>query len=164
MGKPSQLDPRPSPTPSRDHGKKTEKEEEENRPPASQQSKMPWKIRPRRRKREHCQQHLPGTNGNSPGIDLRHRGMKRTPVKHPQPPQLSQNPQHPRPAANESSSGSIPGTKLILADFLSRLKEAEARNPPNDLVETTSPDHLPPSALNRLVETTSPALTTVQSL
>ena len=62
---------------------------------------MPRKIQPRRRKREHRQQHLPGTNGNSPGIDLRPRWMKRTPVKHPQPPQ---HPQHPCPAANENSS------------------------------------------------------------
>ena len=30
-----------------------------------------------------------------------------------------------------------------------------SRNPPNDLVETTSPDHLPPSAPSGLVKTTS---------
>ena len=94
--------PTQPPTPSRDHGKKEEKEEEENRPPASQPSRIPRKIRPRRRKREHHQQHLPGANGNSPGIDLRPRWMKRTPQKHPQPPK---HPQHPRPAANENSSG-----------------------------------------------------------
>ena len=82
----------PAPTPSRDHSKKTEKEEE-NRPPASQPSRIP-----RQRKREHHQQHLSGANGNSPGIDLRPRWMKQTPKKHPQPPQ------HPRPAANENSS------------------------------------------------------------
>ena len=75
--------PVPAPNPSRDHGKKMEKEEEENRPPASQSPKMPRKIRPRRRKREHRQQQLPGPNENAPGIDLRPRGMKRTPVKHP---------------------------------------------------------------------------------
>ena len=56
---------------------------------------MPRKVRPRRRKREHRQQHLPGTNGNLPGINLQPRGMKRTPVKHPQ---------HPRPAPNENLS------------------------------------------------------------
>ena len=65
---------------------------------------MPRKIRPRRRKREHRQQHLPGPNENTPGIDLWPRGMKRTPVKHPQPPQLPQHPQHPRSAANKNSS------------------------------------------------------------
>ena len=52
--------------------------------------------------------------------------------------------------------GSISGTKLTLEGFINRPKEAESRNPPNDLVETTSLDHLPPSALNGLVETTSP--------
>ena len=52
--------------------------------------------------------------------------------------------------------GSISGTKLTLAGFISRPKEAESRNPQNDLVETTSLDHLPPSALSGLVKTTSP--------
>ena len=52
--------------------------------------------------------------------------------------------------------GSISGTKLTLAGFISRPEEAESRNPQNDLVETTSPDHLPPSALSSLVKTTSP--------
>ena len=74
-----------------------EKAEEENRPPASQSPKMPRKIQPRRRKREHRQQNPE----NAPGINLRPREMKRTPVKHPQPPQL---PQHPRPAGNKNSS------------------------------------------------------------
>ena len=98
--------PDPAPSPSRDHGKKREEEEEEeeNRPPASQSSKMPRKIRPRRKKRGHCQHHLPGPNENAPGIDLRPRGIKRTPVKHPQRPQLPQHPQHPHPAANKNSS------------------------------------------------------------
>ena len=96
--------PDPAPAPSRDHGKKEEKEDEENRPSASQPSRIPRKIRPRQRKREHHQQHLPGANGNSPGIDLRPRWMKRTPQKHPQPPKHPQHPQHPRPAANENSS------------------------------------------------------------
>ena len=65
---------------------------------------MPRKIRPRRRKREYRQHHIPGPNENVPGIDLRPREMRRTPVKHPQPPQLPQHPQHPRPAANKNSS------------------------------------------------------------
>ena len=97
--------PDPAPATSRDHGveKSPEgpKEEEENRPPASQSSRIPRKIRPRRRKRTPREQHLPGTNENSPGIDLRPRWMKRTPQKHPQPPQ---HPQHPLSAANENSS------------------------------------------------------------
>ena len=70
----------------------------ENHPPSSQPSKLPRKMRPRRRKRGHHQQHLPGTNGNAPGTDLRPKEGMRTSVKHPQPPQ------HPRPAANENSS------------------------------------------------------------
>ena len=93
--------PAPAPAPSRDYGKKEEKEEEENRPPASQPSRIHRKIRPRRRKRANHQQHLPGANGNSPGIDLRPRWMKRTPQKHSL---LPKHPQHPRPAANENSS------------------------------------------------------------
>ena len=93
--------PDPAPTPPRDHGKRPGKEDEENHPPTSQPPKLPRKIRPRRRKRGHHQQYLPGTNGNSPGIDLRPGEMRQTPVKHPQPPQ---HPQHPRPAANENSS------------------------------------------------------------
>ena len=97
--------PDPAPATSRDHGTEKSlegpKEEEENRPPTSHSSRIPRKIRPRRRKRTSRQQHLPGTNENSPGIDLRTRWMKRTPQKHPQPPQ---HPQHPLSAANENSS------------------------------------------------------------
>ena len=58
-------------------------------------------MRPRRRKRGHHQQYLPGANGNSPGTDLRPKERMRTSVKHPQPPQ---HPQHLRPPANENSS------------------------------------------------------------
>ena len=54
-------------------------------------------MRPRRRKRAQQKHHLPGTNENSPGTDLRPRWMRRTPQKHPQ---------HPLPVtANENSSG-----------------------------------------------------------
>ena len=106
LGKTVSIGSRPGPRYFRDHGKKREieeeKEEEQNRPPASQPSKIPRKIRPRRRKRARHQQHLPGANRNSPGIDLRPRWMKRTPQKHPQPPK---HPQHPlSAAANENSS------------------------------------------------------------
>ena len=66
--------PDPAPTTFRDHGNKKSsegpKEEEENCPPASHSSRIPRKIRPRRRQWTHRQQHLPGTNENSPGIDL----------------------------------------------------------------------------------------------
>ena len=93
--------PDPAPTPPKDHSKQLGKEDKENHLPTSQPPELPRKIRPRRRKRGHHQQHLPGTNGNSPGIDLRPREMRRMPVKHPQPPR---HPQHSRPAANENSS------------------------------------------------------------
>ena len=152
--------PDPAPATSRDHGIKQSplpegpKEEEVNRPSASHPSRIPRKIRPRRRKRTHQKQHLPGTNEISPGIDLRPRWMKRTPQKHPQHPQ---HPQHPLPVtANENSPGLIPGTRLILAGFISRLKEAGSSNPANDLVETTSPGHHSCSTQSGLVETTSP--------
>ena len=52
--------------------------------------------------------------------------------------------------------GLIPGTRLILAGFINRPKEAESSNPANDLVETTSPGHHSCSAQSGLVETTSP--------
>ena len=52
--------------------------------------------------------------------------------------------------------GLIPGTRLILAGFISRPKEAGSSNPANDLVETTSPGHHSCSAQSGLVETTSP--------
>ena len=102
LGKPSQLDPRPSSHPFQRSRQTTgERRRRKSPPPISQTPKLPQKIRPRRRKREHYRQHLPGTNGNSPGIDLRPREMRQTPVKHPRPPQ---HPQQPRPAANENSS------------------------------------------------------------
>ena len=101
MGEPSQLDPRPSSHPFQRSRQTNRKRGRGKSPPTSQPPKLPRKIRPRRRKREPHQQHLPGTNGNSPGIDLRPREMKRTPVKHPQP---LQHPQYPRPAANKNLS------------------------------------------------------------
>ena len=58
--------PDPAPATSRDHGIKKSPlpEEEENHLPASHPSRVPRKIRPRRRKRTHQKQHLPGTNEN----------------------------------------------------------------------------------------------------
>ena len=83
--------PDPTPSPPRDHGKG-------NHSPSSQPPKLPRKMRPRRRKRGHHQQHLPG---NASGTDPRPKERMRTSVKHPQ---LPQQPQHPRPAPNENSS------------------------------------------------------------
>ena len=59
--------PDPAPTPPRDHDKQPGKEDKENPPPTSPLPKLPRKMRPRRRKRGHHQQHLPGTNGHVPG-------------------------------------------------------------------------------------------------
>ena len=52
--------------------------------------------------------------------------------------------------------GSISMVMLTTAAFISRPHQAGSSNPPNDLVETTTPGHLPPSALSGHVETTSP--------
>ena len=52
--------------------------------------------------------------------------------------------------------GSISRTKLILAGFISRPREAGSSNLANGLVKTTSPGHHSPSAPSGLVETTSP--------
>ena len=88
--------PDPAPTPAGDHGK-------ENHPPSSEPQKLPRKMRPRRRKREHHQR-LPGATGSAPGTNQPPRGRMITSVKHPLLPQLPQHPQPPRSAANENSS------------------------------------------------------------
>ena len=89
--------PDPAPTPPRDHGK-------ENHLPPPEPRKLPRKMRPRRRKREHHHQWLPGAIGSAPGTSPPPRGRMSTPVKYPQPPQLPQPHQPPRPTANENSS------------------------------------------------------------
>ena len=96
--------PDPAPATPRDHGieqspePEEPKEEKENHPPASHPPRIPRKIRPRRRKPTQQKHHLPATNDNLPGTDLRPRWMKRTPQKHPK------HPQHPLPVpANENS-------------------------------------------------------------
>ena len=86
--------PEPAPTPPRDHSK-------ENHPPPPEPRKLPRKIRPRRGKREHHHQRLPGDTGSAPGTSRPPRGRMSTPVKHPH---LPQPHQPPRPAANEISS------------------------------------------------------------
>ena len=87
--------PDPAPTPPRNHGK-------ENHPPAAEPRKLPRKMRPRRKRKEHHQQ--PGASGSAPGTSQPPRSQRSTPVKHPQLPQLPQPHQPPHPAANENSS------------------------------------------------------------
>ena len=87
--------PDPAPIPSRNHNK-------ENHPPAAEPRKLPRKMRPWRKRREHHQQ--PGTSGSAPGNSQPPRSQRSTPVKHPQLPQLPQPHQPPRPAANENLS------------------------------------------------------------
>ena len=86
--------PDPAPTPPRDHGK-------EIHPPPPEPRKLLRKIRPRRGKREHHHQRLPGATGSTPGTSPPPRGRMSTPMKHPQ---LPQPHQPTRPAANENSS------------------------------------------------------------
>ena len=87
--------PDPAPIPPRNHNK-------ENPPPAAEPRKLPRKMRPRSKRREHHQQ--PGASGSAPGNRQPPRSQRSTPVKHPQLPQLPQPHQPPRPAANENSS------------------------------------------------------------
>ena len=87
--------PETTPTPPRDHGK-------ENLPPVEEPRKLPRKMRPRRRKKEHHQH--PGTSGNLPGTSQSPNPAMSASVKHPQP---FQHPQHPQPslsAANHNSA------------------------------------------------------------
>ena len=71
-------------------------------------------------------------------------------------PKHPQHPQHPRPAANENSSRVNLQDQADPSRLYKQAHQAGSRNLQNDLVETTSPDHLPPSAPSGLVETTSP--------
>ena len=87
--------PDPDPNPPRDHSK-------ENHPPAAEPRKLPKKIRPQTKRKEH--HHHPGTSGSVPGTSQPPRCSMSTPVKHLQPPQLSQHPQPPPSAANQNSS------------------------------------------------------------
>ena len=87
--------PDPAPIPPRDHGK-------ENHPPAAEPRKLPRKMRPRRKRKEHHQH--PGASGSTPGTSQPPRCPMSTRVKHPQLPQPQQHPQPPRSAANQNSS------------------------------------------------------------
>ena len=87
--------PDPAPTPPRNHNK-------ESHPPAAEPRKLPTKMRPRRKRREHHQQ--PGASGSAPGISQPLRSQRSTPVKHPQLPQFPQLHQPPHPTANANSS------------------------------------------------------------
>ena len=84
--------PDPALTPARDHGK-------ENHPPAAKPRKLPRKVRPQRKRKEHHQH--PATFGSTPGTSQPPRCSMSTREKHPQ---LLQHPQPPRSAANQNSS------------------------------------------------------------
>ena len=71
--------PNLAPTPNRDPGK-------ENHLPPAEPRKLPRKMKPRRKKREHHQR-LPGATGSAPRSSQPPRGRMSTPVKHPQLPQ-----------------------------------------------------------------------------
>ena len=86
--------PDPAPIPPRDHGK-------ENHPPATEPRKLPRKVRPRRKRKEHHQH--PGASGSAPGTSQPPRCRMSTQVKHPQLPQPPQHPQPPHSAANQIS-------------------------------------------------------------
>ena len=136
--------PDPAPTPPRNHGK-------ENHSPAAEPRKLPRKMRPRRKRKEHHQQ--PGASGSTPGTGQPPRYQRSTPVKHPQLPQLrslpAQQPMRIRPRL-------ISRTSLIPAGFISGPIPASARIPQPDHVETTSPGLTSPSpAHSDLIETTS---------
>ena len=129
-----------APTPSRDHGK-------ENLPPTQEPRKLPGKMRPRRRKREHHQH--PGTSGSRPETSQSPSPAMSASVKHPQP---FQRPQHPIIIQH----GLISWTRLNLAAYINRPGPASARNLLPDLVETISPGLTSPSlAHSDLIETTS---------
>ena len=85
-----------APTPSRDHGK-------ENLPPPEKPRKLPRKMRPSRRQREHHHQH-PGITGSQPGTSQSPSPAMSTPVKHPQTFQRPQHPQPPRSVTNHNSA------------------------------------------------------------
>ena len=84
-----------TPTPSRDHDK-------ENLPPIKEPRKLPRKMIPHRRKREHHQH--PGTSGSQPGTSQSPSPTMSVSVKHPQPFQHPPHPQPPRSAANHNSA------------------------------------------------------------
>ena len=134
--------PDPTPSPPRDHGK-------ENHPPSSQPPKLPRKMRPRRKKRGHHQQHLPG---GAPATDPRPQERMWTSGSIPSLPRIRsipvQQPMRIRPVL-------ISRTRLTTAGFISGHHQTGSRNPQNDLVETTSLGHLPPSALSGRIETIS---------
>ena len=86
--------PDPAPIPPRNHGK-------ENHPTPAEPRKLPRKMRPRRKRKEH---HHLGASGSAPGTSQPPKCSMSASVKHPQPPQLLQHPQPPRSAANHNSA------------------------------------------------------------
>ena len=87
--------PETTPTLPKDHCK-------ENLPPVEEPRKLPRKMRPHRRKKEHHQH--PGTSGSLPGTSQSPNPTISASVKHPQPFQHPQHPQPPRSAANHNSA------------------------------------------------------------
>ena len=83
------------PTPPRDHSK-------ENLPPIEEHRKLPRKMRPCRRKKEHHQH--PGASGRLPGTSQSPSPVMSASVKQPQPFQRPQHPQPPCSAANHNSA------------------------------------------------------------
>ena len=81
-----------APIPPRNNGR-------ENHPSPAEHRKLPRKMRPRRKRKEH--HHQLDTTGSAPGTSQPPRCSMSTPVK---PPQLPQRPQPPRSAANHNSA------------------------------------------------------------
>ena len=135
------------PPPSRDHGK-------ENIPPPEEPRKLPRKMRPRRRPRKH-QHHHPSQTGSQPGTSQSPSSAMSTPAKHPGP--SSAHSMHSLPAQQPIiiQDSLISWTRLNWAAYLNRPDPASARNPPLDLVETTSDLTSPSLACSNLIETTS---------
>ena len=82
----------PAPIPPRNHDK-------ENHPPPAEPRKLPPKMRPCRKRKEHY--HHLGASGSAPGTSQPPRCSMSASVKHPQ---LPQHPQPPRSAANHNSA------------------------------------------------------------
>ena len=119
------------PPPSRDHGK-------ENLPPPEEPCKLPRKMRPRSKQRKHHQQHR----------IINWKPAWNQPVAQPRDEYPSEASLRPSSAHSIPSlpaqrpiiiqDGLISWTRLNLAAYLNRPDPASARNPPLDLVETTS--------------------------
>ena len=114
-------------------------------------------MRPRRRQREHHHHQRLGITGSQPGTSQSPSPTMSTPVKHLQTFQRPQHPQPPCSATNHNSGRPNLLDQAELDAYINRPDPASARNPPLDLVETTSPGLTFPSlACSDLIETTDP--------